>query len=182
MNLLHIDSSIRGETSASRALTAAVVARLKAADPSATVTYRDLAKEPLPHLTLEGMGAPNPTLDEFLAADAVVIGVSMYNFSIPSQLKAWIDRILVAGRTFSYGDTGPQGLVGGKRVILAIARGGHYAAGGPLEHAETYLRGVLAFIGITDPEVINADGLMMGEDARAGAMSKALQQAEALAA
>jgi len=180
MNLLHIDSSIQGDSSASRALTAAVVARLKT--PATTVTYRDLAREPLPHLTLEGLGAANPTLDEFLAADVVVIGVSMYNFSIPSQLKAWIDRVLVAGKTFSYGESGPQGLVGGKRVILAITRGGHYAVGGPLEHVETYLRGVLAFIGVTDPEVINADGLMLGEEARAGAMAKALEGVEALAA
>lgn len=182
MNLLHIDSSIQGEASASRALTAAAVARLKATDPSASVTYRDLGKEPPPHLTLEGLGAANPMLDEFLAADVVVIGVPMYNFNISSQLKAWIDRILVAGRTFSYGDSGPQGLAGGKRVILALTRGGQYAVGGPLEHAETYLRGVLAFIGITNPEVINADGLMMGDEVRAGAMAKALQHAETLAA
>lgn len=182
MNLLHIDSSIQGETSASRAVTAAVVARLKAADPSLAVTYRDLAREPLPHLTLDAMGAENPALDQFLAADVVVIGVSMYNFSIPSQLKAWIDRILVAGKTFSYGAGEPQGLAGGKRVILAVARGGHYSVGGPLEYAETYLRGVLAFIGITDPEVIVADGLMLGDDARASAMAKALEHAEGLAA
>lgn len=182
MNLLHIDSSIQGEASTSRALTAAAVARLKAADPSASVTYRDLGAEPPPHLTLEGVGAANPMLDEFLAADVVVIGVPMYNFSVSSQLKAWIDRVLVAGRTFSYGDNGPRGLAGGKRVILVITRGGQYAVGGPLEHVETYLRGVLAFIGIANPEVIAADGLMMGDEVRAGAVAKALQQAEALAA
>ena len=182
MNLLHIDSSIQGETSASRAVTAAVVARLRTADPALAVTYRDLAREPLPHLTLDALGEENPALDQFLAADVVVIGVSMYNFGVPSQLKAWVDRILVAGKTFSYGANGPRGLVGGKRVVLAVARGGHYAAGGPLEHAETYLRGVLAFIGITNPEVIIADGLMMGEESRADAMAKALEHVEALAA
>lgn len=182
MNLLHIDSSIQGENSASRALSAAVVARLRAADPALAVTYRDLAGAPLPHLTLADMGRDNPVLDEFLAADVVVIGVAMYNFSISSQLKAWIDRILVAGKTFSYGANGPQGLAGGKRLVLAIARGGQYTAGGPMEHAETYLRGVLAFIGIVDPEVIIADGLMMGDEARAAAMAKALEQAQALAA
>jgi FMN-dependent NADH-azoreductase len=182
MNLLHIDSSIQGENSASRAVSAAVVARLRASDPSLVVTYRDLAREPLPHLTLEAMGAENPTVDAFLAADVVVIGVSMYNFSISSQLKAWIDRILVAGKTFSYGANGAQGLAGGKRVILAIARGGQYAVGGPLEHAETYLRGVLAFMGIIDPEVIIADGLMMGDEVRSASMAKALGEAQALAA
>ena len=182
MNLLHIDSSIQGETSASRALTAATVARLKATAPSASVTYRDLAQDPLPHLTLADLAGDNPILDEFLSADTVVIGVSFYNFTIASQLKAWIDRILVAGKTFSYGPNGPRGLVGGKRVILAIARGGQYVVGGPMEHAETYLRGVLAFIGVTDPEVIVAEGLMMGDEARAAAMARALDQAAKLAA
>ena len=180
MNLLHIDSSIQGENSASRALSAAAVARLKTSDT--TVVYRDLAHEPLPHLTLGDLSAPNLALESFLAADVVVIGVSMYNFSIASQLKAWIDRILVAGKTFSYGANGPQGLVGGKRVVLAIARGGQYTAGGPMEHAETYLRGVLGFIGVTNPEVIVAEGLMMGDEARAAAMAGALEQAGKLAA
>lgn len=182
MNLLHIDSSIQGENSASRALTAAAVARFKAADPSATVTYRDLAADPLPHLTLADMAGDNPVVDEFLAADVVVIGVSFYNFAVSSQLKAWIDRVLARGKTFSYGPEGPQGLAGGKRVVLAVARGGQYAVGGPMEHAETYLRDVLGFMGITDPEVINADGLMMGDEVRAGAMAKALEQAGTLAA
>jgi FMN-dependent NADH-azoreductase len=185
MNLLHIDSSIQGENSTSRTLTAAVVARLKAADPSATVTYRDLGKEPLPHLTLDLWGADNPALNEFLAADTVVIGVSMYNFTISSQLKAWIDRVLVAGKTFAYGPEGAKGLAGGKRVVVAIARGGLYGPGGPyeaFEHAETYLRGVLGFIGITDLEVIVAEGLAMGDEARSAAIAKALGQAEALAA
>lgn len=182
MNLLHIDSSIQGETSASRTLSAAAIARLKAAHPSATVTYRDLAANPLSHLTLADMAGEKPVLDEFLAADVVVIGVAFYNFAIPSQLKAWIDRVVVSGRTFSYGPEGSKGLVGGKRVILAIARGGFYAAGGPLEHAETYLRGVLGFIGVTDPEVIVADGVVTGEEARATAMARALEQAGKLAA
>ncbi len=182
MNLLHIDSSIQGETSASRAVSAAAVARLKAAEPSLTVTYRDLASEPLAHLTLDVLGGENPVLDQFLAADVVVIGVSMYNFAIPSQLKAWIDRVLVAGKTFAYGAEGPKGLAGGKRVVLAIARGGHYAAGGPMEHAETYLRGVLGFMGITDPEVITADGLALGEDSRNAGIARALESAGRLAA
>lgn len=182
MNLLHIDSSITGEHSASRALTAAAVARLKAADPSATVTYRDLAAAPLSHLTLADMAGDNPVLDEFLAADVVVIGVSFYNFNIASQLKAWIDRVLVAGKTFGYGPEGPKGLVAGKRVILAVTRGGQYAVGGPLEHAETYLRGVLGFMGITDPEVIVAQGLKVSEEARVEAMAQALDQAGKLAA
>ncbi|MHC2618728.1 FMN-dependent NADH-azoreductase [Bradyrhizobium huanghuaihaiense] len=201
MKLLHIDSSVLGPHSVSRQVSAAIVDRLKQAAPSLQVVYRDLSQAPLAHLSgshlAAAQGAPAPAelgpdlaasaaaLDEFLAADIVVIGAPMYNFTIPSQLKAWIDRILVAGKTFSYGANGPQGLAGGKRVILAISRGGYYGAGSPaasLEHLETYLRGVLAFMGITNPEFIIADGIQVGPDHREKALAGALQAATSLQA
>ena len=124
-------------------------------------------------------------LEEFLAADIVVIGAPMYNFTIPSQLKAWIDRILVAGKTFRYGATGPEGLAGNKRLIIAISRGGLYGPGAPaavLEHLETYLRGVFGFIGVSNPELIVAEGLLLGPEQREGSMQRALQAIGALRA
>ncbi|MBR0704957.1 FMN-dependent NADH-azoreductase [Bradyrhizobium liaoningense] len=200
MKLLHIDSSVLGPHSVSRQVSAAIVDRLKQATPSLQVAYRDLSQTPLAHLSgshlAAAQGAPAPAelapdlaasaaaLDEFLAADIVVIGAPMYNFTIPSQLKAWIDRIVVAGKTFSYGANGPQGLAGGKRVILAISRGGYYGAGSPaaaLEHLETYLRGVFGFIGI-NPEFISADGIQVGPEHREKAIAGALQAATNLRA
>lgn len=185
MNILHLDSSITGDQSASRAISAAVVQTLAATDPAARVSYRDLVAEPLGHLTLAELASPEARaeLDAFHAADVIVIGAGMYNLSLPSQLKAWIDRIMVAGETFRYTETGPVGLAGGKRVIVALARGGIYSEGSPasaVEHAERYLRDVLAFIGIADPEFIVAEGVAMGEEARAAAVGGALRQVEAL--
>lgn len=185
MRLLHLDSSIQGEASASRAVSAAVVETLRAADPRLEVVYRDLTATPLAHLTLDAFASDEAReiLEEFLAADTVVIGAAMYNFTIPSQLKAWIDRILVAGRTFRYGPAGPEGLAGGKRVIVALARGGVYGPGSPaapLEHAETYLRGVLGFIGIADPEFVAADGLALGEEPRRASVAGAIARAKLL--
>jgi FMN-dependent NADH-azoreductase len=190
MNLLHVDSSILGGHSASRALSAAATAELVAANPGVDVTYLDLTATPIPHLSaadlpsLASDSGENPYVDAFLAADIVVIGVALYNFTIPSQLKAWLDRLFVAGKTFRYGERGPEGLVGGKRVILTIARGGLYGPGSPaapLEHAETYLRGAFAFLGVTDPEVIVAEGLRVSEDQRQAAMTAANDQIAALA-
>ena len=155
MTTLHIDSSINGENSASRAITRSIVDRLA----SDHVVYRDLAAEPLDHLTERGQD--RHVLDEFLAADTVVIGAPMYNFTLPTQLKAWIDRIVVAGKTFRYTQNGPEGMAGDKRVIVALARGGFYDAGSPaagLEFLESYLRGIFGFIGI-EPEFVAADGL-----------------------
>src|SRR5690348_6659985 len=150
MTILHIDSAITGEASASRELSAAIVRELTAANPAQRVTYRDLAAGPLPHLTLPAFGEADSqaALAEFKAADTVVIGAPMYNFTISSQLKAWLDRILVAGETFRYTEAGPEGLAGGKRVIVAIARGGLYGedtAQRSIEHAERYLASVFAF-------------------------------------
>ncbi|CAD0298219.1 FMN-dependent NADH-azoreductase [Xanthomonas hortorum] len=204
MKLLHIDSSILGGYSASRQLSAATVAKLQSGHSDVAVTYRDLAAEPLAHLSGAHLAAQqNPTgdqspelaaelatsatvLQEFLDADTVVIGVALYNFTIPTQLKAWIDRVLLAGKTFRYNAQGvPEGLAGNKRVILLVARGGFYGAGSPmasLEHAESYMRTALGFVGVHAPEVIVAEGLATGADARQAGIASAQQQIDALAA
>ncbi len=185
MTILHIDSSITGDSSASRELTAAIVRELAATDPRAQVRYRDLAVEPLPHLTLPAFGEAESreALAEFQAADTVVIGAPMYNFTIPSQLKSWLDRILVSGETFRYTEAGPEGLAGGKRVIVAIARGGLYgedSAQRSIEHAERYLASVFAFIGIPDVEFVIAEGLNYGPEARAQGVAAAHEQVAGL--
>ena len=193
--LLHIDSSVLGPHSVSRQVSAAIVDRLRQTMPSFDVTYRDLSATPLSHLSgahlaaaqgaasadaglAEEMAAGQAVLAEFLAADTVVLGAPMYNFTIPSQLKAWIDRIVVAGKTFKYDAQGPQGLAGDKRVVVAISRGGFYGAGTPaaaLEHLESYLRGVFGFIGVTKLEFILADGIQVGPEHREKALADALE-------
>lgn len=183
MTILHLDSSINGENSASRAISRSIVDQIKKSAWGEQVVYRDLAVDPLPHLTLDAF-ADTSVLDEFLAADVVVIGAPMYNFTLPTQLKSWLDRILVAGATFRYTANGPEGLAGGKRVIIALARGGIYSQGSPaaaLEHLETYLRGVFNFIGI-EPEFVVADGLAIGPEKRAESISLALGETVRLAA
>ena len=186
MNLLHIDSSVLGENSASRALGAAVVARLRAEHPGLQVAYRDLAAQSLPHFT-PMLATSDPcarrnaeVLDEFLTADVVVVGAPMYNFSIPSQLKAWIDRILIAGKTFRYGANGPEGLAGSKRVIVASSRGGVYSEGAPkaADFQETYLCHVFGFIGLTNVEFVRAEGLNLGAEQREASLRRALAQIE----
>lgn len=182
MTILHIDSSINGENSVSRTVTRSIVDALQSAPWGEEIIYRDLAAEPLPHLTSRG---ENPEItDEFLAADVVVIGAPMYNFTLPSQLKAWIDRILVAGKTFRYGESGPEGLAGNKRVIVAVARGGFYGEGSPaapLEHVESYLRGVFGFIGI-EPEFVAVDGVNVSPEQRQKSIELAIGQSTRLAA
>ena len=183
MTILHIDSSISGNNSASRAISRSILDRLTKADPAAKVITRDLVADPLPHLTLDAF-ADTTVLDEFLAADTIVIGAPMYNFTLPTQLKAWLDRILVAGQTFRYAATGPEGLAGDKRVIIGLARGGIYDAGSPaaaLEHLETYLRGVFGFIGIS-PEFFAADGLAISPEQRDASVRQALGETVSLAA
>ena len=195
--LLHIDSSVLGSHSVSRQLSAAIVDRLNQATPDVEVTYRDLSATPLAHLSgahlAAAQGAVNPdaglvreiaagqtVLDEFLAADTVVLGAPMYNFTLPTQLKAWIDRILIAGKTFRYTATGPEGLAGGKRVIVAVSRGGFYGTDTPYavgEHLETYLRWVFGFIGVANPEFISADGIQVGPAHSEKALASALQAA-----
>lgn len=179
MTILQIDSSITGETSVSRQLTAATVDQLLKQRPDARIVRRDLAAAPLSHLTERGQDAD--VLEEFLDAEVVVIGAPMYNFSVPSQLKAWIDRIAVAGKTFRYGENGPEGLAGGKRVIIAISRGGFYDAGNAFEHVESYLRIMFNFIGV-EPEFIHADGVNYGPEQREAGIANGLAEVERLAA
>lgn len=189
MKLLHLDASSLGQHSVSRALTAAVVAQISRENPDLSVGYRDLTAQPLPHWTpvvdaeSEAGKAGQAVMDEFLAADVIVIGAPMYNFSIPSQLKAWIDRVVVAGKTFSYGETGPKGLAGGKRVIVVSSRGGVYSSGpaAPLDFQESYLRAVLGFIGITDVEFIRAEGVNISAEHKTNAVASAHVSIGALA-
>ena len=203
MQILHVDSSILGPNSISRALTAAIVEQQKALHPGSVVTYRDVAADTPQHLSgahLAAWQGATPTdaamasdvakgaasLDELFVADIIVIGAPMYNFSVPSQLKAWIDRLLIAGKSFRYGADGPEGLLPkGKKVFIASSRGGAYGPETPaafLEHQETYLRGALGFIGLTDVTVIRAEGVAVGPEAREAAVSGAKQAILALAA
>lgn len=180
MTILKIDSSITGERSVSRQLTAASVEQLLKQRPDARVVERDLVASPLSHLTLGGAGDED-ILEEFLAADTIVLGAPMYNFTIPTQLKAWIDRIAVAGKTFRYTDAGPEGLAGGRRVVIAISRGGFYAPDNVFEHVESYLKSLFNFIGI-EPEFVRADGLNYGLEQRDAGIANGLAEVEKLAA
>ena len=193
--LLHIDSSILGGNSVSRLLTAQIVASWRAAHPAADVSYLDLAVDTPSHFSADAMGFRLPASSEqlseaqkrenalsealvsqFLAADVLVIGAPLYNFTIPSQLKAWIDRIAQIGRTFKYTDKGPVGLAGGKTVIVASTRGGMYStsdAGNAMEHQESYLKTIFGFFGVTDVRFVRAEGLGMGEAAKTSALAAA---------
>ena len=193
MKILHLDSSVTGANSVSRPLSKATTEQLVKSNPGAEVVYRDLVGEPLSHYTavLRVHGADfvavtpeqknelamgEEILAEFLAAEVVVVGAPMYNFGIPSQLKAWIDLICVAGKTFSYATGAPVGMCGGKKVILVSTRGGAYAAGSPYEAAdfqEKYLKTVFGFIGVTDISVIRAEGLGRGGDVAKAAVESA---------
>jgi FMN-dependent NADH-azoreductase len=201
--LLHVDSRVTGEASASRALTARVVEAERRRDPGLTVVYRDLAADPLGHLSPGEVAAGRggkvdgqsealrrdrqraaEALDEFLAADVVVIGAPMYNFAVPTQLKAWLDRLCVSGKTFRYTEAGPRGLAGGRRVVIVSTRGGVYAPDSPgaaFDHQETYLRNVFAFLGVTDVHVVRAEGLGLS-GRREPAMRAAGESIAALAA
>jgi FMN-dependent NADH-azoreductase len=193
MKILHIDSSILGEGSASRALTREVVARLRKSHPAAEVAYLDLAAEELPHLSHrhiarsdESEAARNAAaLEQFLGADVLVIGAPIYNFSIPSQLKAWIDRISVAGKTFRYTANGPEGLAGGKQVVVAMTRGGVAGPDAGGEFGESYLRFLFGFLGIRDVRVVRAEGLNISPQHREASLTAAraaIAGTEALAA
>lgn len=201
MKLLHIDSSILGQNSVSRDLSADVVTTFRVINPGLEVTRLDLAATPIEHLTAAHLaaaqGAPvdealkadialgQAALEDFLASDVVVVGAPMYNLSISSQLKAWIDRISVAGKTFRYTEKGPQGLCGGKKVIIASSRGGMYSEGSPasgFDHQETYLKAVFSFLGITDITFIRAEGVAIGAEARSAALASAKKETAALAA
>ncbi|KJV27097.1 FMN-dependent NADH-azoreductase [Aquitalea magnusonii] len=201
MKLLHLDSSILGQNSVSRQLTAAVVEAVRAKHADVQTSYRDLAAQPIAHLSGEIIGAnftaeadwtetqrsesalSNALIEEFLATDVLVIGAPMYNFSIPSQLKSWIDRVAAAGRTFKYGANGPEGLAGGKKVVIVSSRGGVYSTeqGQLMDFQEDYLRTVLGFLGITDIAFIRAEAVNMGEDKRATAIHAAKEAIAKLA-
>jgi FMN-dependent NADH-azoreductase len=181
MKLLHLDASSLGQHSISRELTAAIVDQLAQEHPSLQITYRDLSAHPIPHWNpvadaqSDAGKLGQALLEEFLAADIVVIGAPMYNFSIPSQLKAWIDRVVVAGKTFRYTEAGPEGLAGDKRVIVASSRGGVYSAGpaAGMDFQENYLRAVLGFIGIGSPEFVRAEGVNLSAEHKVKAISSA---------
>jgi FMN-dependent NADH-azoreductase len=181
MKLLHIDSAATGAGSITRELTAAIVARWQSAVPGLLVMYRDLDAAPLPHLTgpvltkadAVAAEASERTLQDFLDADVIVVGAPMYNFSVPSTLKAWIDRVAVSGRTFRYTEKGPEGLAKGKRVVIASGRGGFYGVDSPADFQEAYLRQVFGFLGITDIEFVRAEGVAYSPQHRADALAAA---------
>jgi len=181
MKLLHVDSSILGQQSASRELSAAIVATRRISDPALEVTYRDLAQAPLPHLSAGSLAqadaaeaaAAAEVMREFLEADIVVVGAPMYNFAIPSTLKAWIDRLAVAGKTFRYNEQGmAEGLAGGKQVIVASSRGGFHQSSG-MDFQEPYLRHMFGFMGITDVQFVRAEGLAVSPEQRGKALAEA---------
>ncbi len=196
MKILHLDSSVTGDKSVSRPLTAAAADQLKKVNPGAEYVYRDLVKNTLRHYTavlrLHGENLEQVTpeqkaemetgkqiLDEFLSADIVLIGAPMYNFSVPSQLKAWIDLICVAGTTFKYGPNGPEGQCGGKKVVVISTRGGMYGPGSPFEpfdHQQKYLRDVFTFLGVKDITVITAEGVAQGPEKAEAAVTAAKTQ------
>jgi len=200
MKLLHIDAGITGPGSVSRQLSAAVVEALAREDPTLEIVGRDLDADPVPHLDSHSVGSLRPVdgavldseatrsadiLNEFLAADIVVIGAPMYNFGMPSQLKAWFDRILVAGKTFRYTATGPEGLAGGKTVIIASARGGFYAAGtaqADIDFQEPHIRALFRMIGINDITVLRAEGVAVSPEHRQAALDAAFAAAPKLVA
>lgn len=202
MKLLHLDSSALGTASVSRQLSAEIVARQRALYPRIKVISRDLAADPVLHLSGAHLAARqgvssidaimdadvakgNAYMDELIAADIVVIGAPMYNFSIPTPLKAWIDRVVVAGKTFRYTDKGPEGLLKGKKVFIASSRGSVYPAGSSaasVEHQESYLIGLLNFLGVTDVTVVRAEGLAFGPEAKDAAIAGALDDIAAIEA
>lgn len=199
MKILQIDSSPLGDASVSRQLTKATVEAWRAHHPQSELVYRDLVADAPEHLTAERLAVIkfgkdaeltpaqaqeraliDSIVEEFLSADVVVIGAPMYNFTVPTQLKGWIDRLLQAGRTFRYTDKGPVGLAGDRKVIVVSSRGGIYTAGlEAMDHQEAYLRTALGFIGVTEIEFIRAEGLGYGPEHRDRAVAEAHQQAKA---
>jgi FMN-dependent NADH-azoreductase len=197
MNILHVTSSPRGAASYSNRVAAQVVAELKTRDPDATVTTRDLVRDPLPHIdddfVVATKSAAGPQterqraqlaqsdalVDELFAHDVIVIAAPMINFTVPTNLKAWIDNVARAGRTFSYGEKGPQGLVTGKQVILVVARGGVYSDKPAYDFQVPYLKNVLGFLGMTDVEVIDVEGTAFGPEVAEKAVEAATAKLQA---
>lgn len=196
--VLVLNSSVSGEASVSRKLVADAVAAIRRADPHAEIVWRDLAADPIPHLlpeTVAGVRAEATTgaehtaralsdelIAELKAADTLVVGAPMYNFSVPTTLRSWFDHVLRAGVTFTYKDGGPQGLVGDKKVVVVESRGGLYSEG-PAKAAdfqEGYLRHLFGFIGLDDVTFIRAEKIGFGPEARAAAIEGARAEIGAL--
>jgi len=197
-SILFVSSSPRGAESYSHQIARRIVDDIKAGHSAAKVVVRDVAKDPLPHVgeafvtgrllppekrgpsEAKALAVSDALVDELSAADVIVLAVPMHNFGLPSSLKAWIDHIVRPGRTFSYSEKGPQGLLKGKKAIVVVSRGGVYSDG-PMkkfDFQESYLRSVLGFIGITDVQVVRVEGVAMGEDAVKGAIASAKAQSE----
>lgn len=199
MNILQINSSQRRTASQSTRLAGRIVDRLRAADPGATLVVRDLGARPHPVLDEDALGAlftpasqrtpeqaarvgrDDELIAEIQAADVVVLGVPMYNFGVPAQLKNWIDAIARAGVTFRYSAQGPEGLLTGKKVYVALTRGGLYR-NTPADTQVPYLETVFAFLGMDDVHFVYAEGLSLGAEAEARALSDAHAQIDALVA
>ena len=197
-NVLIIESSARQQGSFSRQLTQQFISQWQAAHPTDQVTVRDLALHPVPHLDANLLGGwmkpeaqrsadehaslkrSDVLTDELLAADVLVLAAPMYNFAIPSTLKAWLDHVLRAGVTFKYTETGPQGLLTGKKAYVLTARGGLYA-GSTSDHQEPYLRQVMAFVGIHDVTFIHAEGMNLGGDFQEKGLNQAKARLSAIA-
>lgn len=195
-NILNIKTSINGENSVSNKLSQAVIDQLTEKNPGITVTVRDLGTNPIPHLEIqhfksfsvanenrndeerEASKYSEEALKEVQKADIIVIGVPLYNFSFPSTLKSWIDHITVAGKTFSYADGSPKGLLQDKKVYLNFAIGGVYEQKGIIDSIESYLRTLLDFIGITDIEVFKSEGMAI-PPLREESLSKTFSEIEA---
>ncbi len=204
MNILHVTSSTRGSASYSNRVAEQVLAELQSRGPGSTVVTRNVAADPLPHIDDDFVAATrspegpqtgrqrallaksDELVDELFAADVIVIAAPMINFTIPSSLKAWIDYVARAGRTFRYSEKGPEGLVTGKQVIVVGARGGVYADGNAMDFQIPYLKSVLGFLGMTDVDVLGVDGTAYGPDvaekAVAAATAKLHTQCDARAA
>jgi FMN-dependent NADH-azoreductase len=199
-NILVLNSSLGGETSVSRLLVADAVTELTRREPGATIVFRDLATRPIAHLTpanvagvraqptspaeFEARALSDILIAELRAADTIVIGAPMYNFSIPTTLRVWFDYVLRAGETFSYSEAGPKGRLGGKRVIVVEARGGLYSEGPAqaMDFQEPYLRQLLGFIGLTDVTFIRAEKIGYGSDARERAIAESRAELSRLVA
>ncbi|MEK1888683.1 MAG: FMN-dependent NADH-azoreductase [Phyllobacterium sp.] len=200
-SILLVTSSPRGAASHSTRVATELAQKLQAKTPSSKIVNRDLASNPLPHIDADYssgiytpaesrsprqhsvVGVSDAIVDELFAADAIVIATGLINFNITSTLKAWVDHIARAGKTFSYGAEGPKGLVTGKKVYIVIASGGVYSSGpaAAFDHAVPYLKTALGFLGMTDVEVVRIEGVAMGPEAEAKAVSSALDQTSDLA-
>lgn len=200
-NILLVTSSPRGDQSHSSRVAVELVDRLREADPGATVTRRDLHANPLPHIgeafaigsrkatedrtpeETKAVAISDAAVDEVFAADTIVIATGMINFGVSSTLKAWVDNVLRAGRTFRYTESGPEGLATGKKAYIVVASGGVYSEGpaAAFDHADPYLRTILGFIGVTDVETLRIEGVAFGPEAEKKALAEALDRTGELA-